>query len=167
MLLFDDRETSWSIATMFADASPKLRRCFGDASATSWDCFDIGRHRECCKKIQCMHWNFSRCIPELLSQIYVGDASPKHRRSIAEASAMHPRSFRDMLLFPRHPRSIRDNLQSKGKYMYLVEINLIIIFYSGKGHNEYLTLSLPNLKLLFGTTFLFNIILNFRKERIK
>jgi len=79
---------------------------------------------------------FSRFYPELMSAI--------HRRSIADGSGMHLQSFRDMLLFPRHPRNIADAspkysrffTTEKQLHLPIVEINIIMIFYSSKGHNE-------------------------------
>ena len=93
----------WSgdIANRFGDASPRLRRCFGDASATSWD---IGRHRECCKKIQCMHWKFRDALPRFCLEKW----SAMHRRCIAECSAMHRRTLLNKFYFPKHPRGIGD-----------------------------------------------------------
>ena len=101
MLLFDDRETSRSTANMFADASPKLRRCIGDASATSWDCF---WHRETSRVLQ----KNSMHALKFFAMHSRGFVWKNDRRCIAECSAMHPRTLLNKFYFPKHRRCIAE-----------------------------------------------------------
>ena len=108
MLPFDDRETSRNIANMFADASPKLRRCIGDVMRLFLTSGDIA---SAAKKINACIEIFRDALPRFCLK----KGSAMHRRCIAECSAMLPRTLINKFYFPKHPRgtpmhrrSIRD-----------------------------------------------------------